>query len=313
VVYVDHATTEELQHKYRNDPDVLLDKIVRVDAVWGEKTLREAVGRSVDYIVASHVIEHVPDLITWLEELRATLSEQGQVRLIVPDRRFTFDYLRNETRLSDVLYARLIRAKRPHAQIVLDYCLNTRKVDCAEAWNKVLDSSSLESHFTLEDSMSVAASAARGDYHDVHCWVFTPHSFCRLFTELAESGVMPFECTMFHDTEPNTIEFFVGMQPTSDQARAVASWRAAAERLSNVDALSTHSVQTWLTEHGDSIPQQSTKRELKLKIEENLRRIESLEAGMRASQADAQALRNSRSWKYTAPLRRVMSLLTDRH
>src|SRR5580658_7325812 len=67
VIYVDHADRETLVEKYKADPNVNKDSLVHVDAIWGENTLADAVSyRKVDYVVASHVIEHVPDLITWL-------------------------------------------------------------------------------------------------------------------------------------------------------------------------------------------------------------------------------------------------------
>src|SRR5687768_3410790 len=72
IIYVDHADTETLRRKYRDHPTVGVGCIVEVDAVWGGNTLQQAigVGRKVDYVLASHVVEHVPDLIGWLEEVR---------------------------------------------------------------------------------------------------------------------------------------------------------------------------------------------------------------------------------------------------
>ncbi|MPW20588.1 methyltransferase domain-containing protein [Paraburkholderia sp. CNPSo 3157] len=81
------------------NPSVDVDKIVETDAIWGKRTLAETLKRPVDFIVASHVIEHVPDLITWLRELSHALRPGGQVRLAIPDKRFTFDLLRRETEL----------------------------------------------------------------------------------------------------------------------------------------------------------------------------------------------------------------------
>src|SRR5471032_2620523 len=34
IFYVDHASTEDLREKYKNDPNVDIDSIVKVDAVW---------------------------------------------------------------------------------------------------------------------------------------------------------------------------------------------------------------------------------------------------------------------------------------
>src|SRR5258708_2170191 len=70
ILYIDHTDSQSLREKYRADPDVNIAEIVDVDGIWGSNTLSDAIGgRKVDYIIASHVIEHVPDLITWLSEL----------------------------------------------------------------------------------------------------------------------------------------------------------------------------------------------------------------------------------------------------
>ena len=56
--------TEELRRWYAINDTVNVDDIVEVDHVWGDQTLAECVGATgaYDYLVASHVIEHVPDL-----------------------------------------------------------------------------------------------------------------------------------------------------------------------------------------------------------------------------------------------------------
>ncbi len=80
IQYVDHASTEELRRKYANDPGVDLAALVEVDAVWGAQTLAEAVGVSgrYNYVVASHVAEHVPDLLGWLEEVAEVLTQRAR-------------------------------------------------------------------------------------------------------------------------------------------------------------------------------------------------------------------------------------------
>jgi SAM-dependent methyltransferase len=87
ILYVDYADTDHLKRHYSADQSVDIDAIVEVDAIWGERTLADCLGgRTVDYVVASHVIEHTPDLITWLEEIRSILRPGGTLRLAVPDR-----------------------------------------------------------------------------------------------------------------------------------------------------------------------------------------------------------------------------------
>ncbi len=228
VIYVDHADTEALKSKYKSDPGVSVDDIVDVDVVWGPVPLEQCLAEKVDYVIASHVVEHVPDLISWLEELRSILKQEGELRLIVPDRRFTFDRLRRETVLTDVVYARSVRAKCPCPHIVLDYVANVAKVDGGKVWEGGVDDASLERHHSLQHAINCAMQANSGIYHDVHCWVFTPKSFALLFSELTAHELIEFECVSFHDTERGSIEFFVNLRPCTNRQRAMESWQQMA-------------------------------------------------------------------------------------
>jgi SAM-dependent methyltransferase len=128
VIYVDHADTEALRAKYKDDPKFDKSSIVDIDAVWGAKTLAECVGidRKFDCVIASHVIEHVPDLLAWLKEIESVLAADGEIRLVVPDKRFTFDYTRRLTELPEVLDAYLRQTRRPLPFNILDHVLNGR-------------------------------------------------------------------------------------------------------------------------------------------------------------------------------------------
>jgi SAM-dependent methyltransferase len=133
VKYVDYTDTQSLRAA-QFDPSIDVDKIVDVDIVWGERRLREAAGGEVDYVVASHVIEHVPDLIGWLHELREVLKPGGVLGLAVPDRRFTFDVLRRETDLAEVVEAYLTQSRRPSIRQVFDAASASAEVDVGAAW-----------------------------------------------------------------------------------------------------------------------------------------------------------------------------------
>lgn len=219
-----------------------LDKL-HVDAVWGEHTLKQAIetydesqgtslaASGLDYVVASHVIEHVPDMVSWLQEIDAILKPDGQVRLAVPDKHFTFDYLRRTSDLASILYAYLCRARVPNAYCLLDFTLNRADVDCAAAWQGKIDRSKLKRSYPFASCLVIADDARlTGDYKDVHCWAFTPASFARICAELAQNGLLNFECAEFHDTAFNEFEFFVAMRRSADRERNARSWR-------NVDAL----------------------------------------------------------------------------
>ena len=135
VLYVDHADTGALRKKYASAPGVAVEAIVEVDIVWQGEALDQLVGsRRFDHVVASHVCEHVPDLSWWLAELRLVLKPYGSIRLIVPDKRYTFDHQRRDSTLADVLAAFVDRRRRPGSREVLDFWLNYQAVDRSAAW-----------------------------------------------------------------------------------------------------------------------------------------------------------------------------------
>lgn len=58
---------------------------------------------SLDFIIASHVLEHLPFPLAALESWYRLLSREGALLLRVPDKRFTFDAKRERTPLAHLL------------------------------------------------------------------------------------------------------------------------------------------------------------------------------------------------------------------
>lgn len=295
VIYIDHADTESIRKKYQNDPSVDTTTIVEIDAVWGTQTLLECLnGRRVDYAVASHVIEHVPDLITWLEELRSVLKQKGELRLAIPDKRFTFDLIRRETALCDVLSANIALARVPQPICILDHLLNVCRVDAKLAWDLALDASSIERCHKLIDAIPPARDAFQnGTYHDVHCWTFTPHSFAKLFENLARVGLLHFSCESFFDTERYEIEFFVTLKASGDQEQIAHSWANMKNALS---AFVPRGV-----EPGGELVADA----LALVQSRNVELSRELDAAHRI----IRDIKESTSWKLTEPMRALVSAL----
>lgn len=226
VFYIDHADTDTLKRKYAGWDRVA--DIVPVDAVWGEQTLQDCIGagQQVDYVVNSHVVEHVPDLVTWLQEIRSVLKPYGELRMAIPDRRFTFDFLRRESTLADVLDCYVRRARAPTPRAILDHFLNYAEIDAAKAWSGELKQEDIKPTHEASWALEVADQAFRtGVYQDTHCWVFTPRSFIKICRELAKLGLLNLSCSELYPTELNTIEFFVRMRNAQSRSECVESWQ----------------------------------------------------------------------------------------
>ena len=229
VLYLDHVPTEQLRLTYALDPAVNVDAIVPVDIVWSGSSLRDALGSEVrfDHVVASHVVEHVPDLLTWLAEIETVLGPDGALRLIVPDRRFTMDIARRETVLADVLAAHLEKRTRPTPRDVIDFYGNYRVVERDVAWTGMEPPGDGAAIAEIGTAMMHARSALAGAYCDAHCWVFTPNSFVHLMANLAAIGACGFLCARIVDTVPGEIDFFVHLRRSTDIERVRESWERA--------------------------------------------------------------------------------------
>ena len=229
ILYVDHTDGATLRRKYAGG-NVDIAAIVDVDAIWSDSSLRCAIGgQTVDYIIASHVAEHVPDLISWLGEVADALSPGGELRLALPDMRYSFDYFRQPTRLSDLVAAWMVRARRPQITQILDFVLNYAPgIDGNGIDAGTFDPSGAPRHYSFAGAVELAQRTLdhAAHYEDVHCWVFDPAHFAALMLQLAEHGLLDLECSGFTDTAPeHWFEFYVFLKPCLDRARIRESWK----------------------------------------------------------------------------------------
>jgi SAM-dependent methyltransferase len=216
IFYVDSATAEQLREKYRGDAFVKADAIVETDYLWGRQTLPELVhDKAFDYVLASHVIEHVPNLIGWLREVATILRDDGILSLAIPDKRYTFDLKRELTSFGALAESFLLDRRRPSVRDVFDHKALATHVDLFKVWDRELDMSTLKNHESWEaawrDTQGYQASDA---YVDVHVTIVTPASFLDILDGINRLGLLDFSVVNFVDTERYTLEFFVALQRT---------------------------------------------------------------------------------------------------
>jgi hypothetical protein len=216
VLYVDHASTEELKEKYRDDPNVSTDGIAEVDVEWADGDLRQKLaGRGpVRWVLASHVMEHVPDPVGWLGQVAEALSPGGTLSLALPDGRFCFDAKRRTTDVSELIAAALTRRTRPTVALMYDFWARMTAVDPAEAWAGTPSGSEPDHEaLGLEKCREALTSY---DYQDIHCWVFTPQSFLEALSTLMRLDLVPwYSVKDLRPTERGSLEFFVALERLS--------------------------------------------------------------------------------------------------
>ncbi|MGA8727152.1 MAG: methyltransferase domain-containing protein, partial [Terracidiphilus sp.] len=186
------ATREDLVAKYTGHPGVDVTHIEEVDFVWSGGKLSDAVPThergTFDACIASHVIEHTPDLLSFLHSMEALLKTDGIVALAVPDKRYCFDYFRPLTTTGQVLAAHMEVRSRHTPQLAFDYAAYSAESGGSIAWGqhppmglRLVGSLDMAREF----SQRVGESE---DYLDLHAWCFVPASFELILLELAMLG-----------------------------------------------------------------------------------------------------------------------------
>ncbi len=216
VAILDHLPQAGLRKKYA-DHGVNLDAIEPVDFVWKGQPYPELVGEQrFDWIIASHVIEHVPDLVTFVNECLAIMQPGGTLALVIPDMRFCFDALRSTSSLSELVDSHLLGRTAPSPGQVADFYLNLAKRGDQTSWH-VGEAGHWSREGKRSDALRFTDQAIDGRVHDVHVWRFTPSSFRLHLAQLAILGFVDAEEAFF---EPSSIgEFYVGLRSAGPQGQ----------------------------------------------------------------------------------------------
>ncbi len=228
VQYVDHASLDELRTKYAEDAAMRdhLDDIVDVDFVWsGESALNDVIGDEppFDFVFASHVVEHAPDMIGWLREISAVLTDGGLLCLAIPDKRLCFDVNRPLTEIGDLIDAHLRSLRAPSYRQIWDFHSKIVDVDAAALWAGTADYSGTwrtdldPDHWAYELCLKHRQT---GEYIDGHCQVFTPRSFLAVYAKLIKLDLIDYRIAAFHPSARGTIEFRVVLEKLSPSLSA---------------------------------------------------------------------------------------------
>jgi SAM-dependent methyltransferase len=152
----------------------------------------DAVDRSYEVVLASHSIEHQPDLVRHLQHVERILQPKGAYFLIIPDKRFCFDHFVAESTIADVLEAYRANRKVHALKSVIEHrALTTHNVPLRH-WQG--DHGNPERQRAARVRAAIAEyDDANGSYIDVHAWYFTPPSFRSIINTLRELGMISFD------------------------------------------------------------------------------------------------------------------------
>jgi SAM-dependent methyltransferase len=191
---VDHGSRAELVAKYSTAPEAPTERIEDVDVVWRGGPLEAgfAAGDAGSFtaLIASHVLEHVPDPIGFFQSAATLLHPmRGSIRLALPDKRLCFDLFRPAATTGRVLAAHRGDGDRHTYADLFDHVAYLTRLAGRAAWAREPLTALVLDH-TLEQARgnADAGTAATAGYVDCHAWQFTPASFELLMLELGVLG-----------------------------------------------------------------------------------------------------------------------------
>jgi len=134
---------------------------------------------SLDYVVSSHVLEHVANPVAALEEWYRVLRPEGIIYVVVPDRRFTWERRRPLTPVAHILSDYAAKASPCEATHVDEFVFNAD-------WS-VFNASALPEEEMREKSafaQGMKEATARGEEINIHFHTFEPSTIEELLTTL---------------------------------------------------------------------------------------------------------------------------------
>jgi hypothetical protein len=139
------------------------------------------------------------------------LKVEGVVSLIIPDKRYCFDYFCPITTTGELIDAYIQKRKRPSAGKVFDHFSSAALRNKKIAWD-VNEVGSLDLVHKFNEAAQAMNQAMESDsYIDVHSWRFTPKSFNHLIKDLVELGLISLDIVASFQTEG--CEFYISLAP----------------------------------------------------------------------------------------------------
>lgn len=218
--YCDIRTTEEIKALYSGNLylettgiSVDINTIVDIDFVLKgsySNTFKNI--EKFDYVIMSHVMEHVDDILCFLDDIVSVLKPGGLLIVVYPDKRYCFDHYRQEASFRDAFEVNQ-KGYKANARMVFDFLFNVVQENSASVF---WQAHQMEKHMPI-NSFEAAKLAynqiqegQRED--DVHYWPFSDAGFLKFLYDCTRAGMLKFSCIDFTPTAENTQQFFVTLR-----------------------------------------------------------------------------------------------------
>jgi ubiquinone/menaquinone biosynthesis C-methylase UbiE len=217
VWYTDYVNNKTIQKKAAANPTFKNGFAPTIDFVWKPgKQLNSCSPRlDFDCVVASHVLEHVPNPLGWINELLSVTKVGGSILLILPDRQLTTDHYRKETTFAEVLAFAVEGLTKPSTGQILDFMTNSVEDYGNDGVLPYVSGIPLEEAKRAWNDEMALRSALRtkafDNYIDVHCTAWTSTHFAQVFRRITKEKYI--RAAVF-DPVDNYSEFMIKLVKT---------------------------------------------------------------------------------------------------
>lgn len=209
VEYLDACSTEELRERaVQMGRDIDCAPSIKHLHDFNQSVAHCVGHKTFDFVVSSHVIEHVPDLVGHFKEVREILNDGGKYAFLVPDKDLCFDAKKSNSSLGQIVEARLERRTvAPVSALIDEYYYGVKRAGSGAWSNKESAPFTPKYVASKELIMNVLKNPMIAEQWHGHIWRFTPASFKEVFNELGKLGLVDLRLVEVVPTEH--MEFIV--------------------------------------------------------------------------------------------------------
>ncbi|MGC9525768.1 MAG: methyltransferase domain-containing protein [Limnospira sp.] len=206
ISYADYRTTQELKKLANDTPGHNANFVVDVTYNLSKINLSD-IPKKHDYIIASHVLEHTPNMIGFLDQISDLLKDTGFAFFVIPDKRYTFDCLKPLTSLGEILENHFNNLERPSFRHVFNSNYYNRPLKPGDVWAGKTNSESLSRIPRDVKQLISTAEKSKNSYIDTHCNIFTDVHFYDVISELIKYNLVNFAKAEVYQAQTGFIDF----------------------------------------------------------------------------------------------------------
>ena len=225
---LDFFSQEELINNYKNDINVNINNIIKVDYVMKNiNKYTDIINETFDVCVSSHNLEHMPCIVTFLNNISSILNKGGYLFLAIPDYRYCFDKYRNPSTIFDVLFKYYTKCEKPCPISILESSFIRTHNNSSDHWKNFETTyqncfNNINDNFdfinTYKNTIATNINDIKNIIHnndtyiDSHCWKLNPETFSIIIEILLECKLIDLNLIVKYGTYKNSHEFYVILQ-----------------------------------------------------------------------------------------------------